>query len=304
MSQITSLPITTAQITDLTAWAATLDPSIDVLEIVDVSANTSYKISRNQLLGISSNPLGLTDTQSPQNKTFDNTNAYTAKTNGFTLQDSADTTKQAKFVLSGNTTGTTRNYTFPNYDSTIATLAGTETFTNKTLTNPSISGGTIDNSAITVDSISGHTTPTLVSVGGLSISNGVLNTNNSVKTSNLQDQSVSSQKMKNGMVLYRQGGTSGVGPWDSPGTTNTQTQNYDSFIQVGSAFVVVDTMTITFPVAFTQRPIVILTCYVQVTKSFAILNGPISTTQFEMSVINTSGAYVHGEYVTWMAIGQ
>lgn len=46
-----------------------------------------------------------------------------------------------------------RMYTFPNYDGTMATLAGTETFTNKTLTSPVISGGTADNLAI------GGTTP-------------------------------------------------------------------------------------------------------------------------------------------------
>jgi hypothetical protein len=46
-----------------------------------------------------------------------------------------------------------RTYTLPDYDGTLATRAGTETFTNKTLTSPVISGGIIDNAAI------GGTTP-------------------------------------------------------------------------------------------------------------------------------------------------
>ncbi len=41
-----------------------------------------------------------------------------------------------------------RTYTLPNFNGTLATLAGTETFTNKTITSPIISGGAIDNTAI------------------------------------------------------------------------------------------------------------------------------------------------------------
>jgi hypothetical protein len=59
-----------------------------------------------------------------------------------TLQDAADTTKQASFVLSGITAGQTRALTVPNFNGTIATLAGVETFTNKAITAPTIAGGT------------------------------------------------------------------------------------------------------------------------------------------------------------------
>ncbi len=51
----------------------------------------------------------------------------------FQLADPTDTTKLAQFSLSGITTGTTRIYTVPNFDATLATLAGTETLTNKTI---------------------------------------------------------------------------------------------------------------------------------------------------------------------------
>lgn len=52
---------------------------------------------------------------------------------------SADATKKLRFEVDGFTTGTTRVLTPPNFDGTIATLAGTETLSGKTLTTPTIS---------------------------------------------------------------------------------------------------------------------------------------------------------------------
>lgn len=54
------------------------------------------------------------------------------------VKGSADATKLLRFEVDGFTTGTTRVLTPPNFDGTIATLAGTETFTGKTLTDPVI----------------------------------------------------------------------------------------------------------------------------------------------------------------------
>lgn len=57
----------------------------------------------------------------------------------FTLSDNADSTKKARFELSGISTGTTRTYTLPNIDSTIAVLSGVaQTFANSI----TFSGGT------------------------------------------------------------------------------------------------------------------------------------------------------------------
>lgn len=52
------------------------------------------------------------------------------------VKGSVDATKLLRFEVDGFTTGTTRVLSPPNYDGTLATLAGVETFTNKTLTSP------------------------------------------------------------------------------------------------------------------------------------------------------------------------
>jgi hypothetical protein len=56
----------------------------------------------------------------------------------FRVTNNDDSSKQLAFETGGITTGTTRTLTVPDFDGTISTLAGTETFTNKTLTTPTI----------------------------------------------------------------------------------------------------------------------------------------------------------------------
>lgn len=60
-----------------------------------------------------------------------------------TVTDGTDTTKKVAIDASGITTGTTRTLSAPDFNGTIATLAGTETLANKTLTSPAINSATI-----------------------------------------------------------------------------------------------------------------------------------------------------------------
>lgn len=161
------------EISDLDSIGS-VDGSSDVIPIVDTSADATRKATRNQFLGISSTPLGLTDSQSPTNKTLDNSNIISVRDDRFTVQDSNDTTKRVNFQLSGITTGQTRTLTLPDRSDTLVTLAGTETLTNKTLTSPTINTPTISNPTLTVNSIAEHTAGSGVTIDGMLVKDGTV----------------------------------------------------------------------------------------------------------------------------------
>ena len=74
----------------------------------------------------------ITSTGGIVSTTLNNTNTITVKGSSFTLQDATDTTKQANFVLSGLTTGTTYSYTLPAVSgaalATLGNIGSTQTF--------------------------------------------------------------------------------------------------------------------------------------------------------------------------------
>lgn len=179
--------------------AITIDGATNFMLIQPGNSSTAYKsINRNTLLGVTGQPADLTTGQGFSNKVLDNTNVITVKDNLLTLQDGGDVTRQAQFQLSGITSGQTRIYTLPDATSTLANLTSVQTMTNKTLTSPAITGGTIDNSTITVDAISEHTVSNGVTVSGLNIKSGKLNTNNSVVTLSITDGAVTPAKLQAG----------------------------------------------------------------------------------------------------------
>lgn len=199
--------------------AGGIDGAADWLAIDTASPSATNKISRNILLGVTGQPADISSVQTFTNKVIGNTNTLTLKDTLFTLQDDGDTTKQAKFQLSGITTATTRTYTLPNVTDTLVSLTASQTLTNKTLTAPAITGGTIDNTTITVDSIAGHTSSTIVTVANLQISNGVLNTANAVTATSIAAGAVQPQAL--------QSGTGSGWSWQSwsPTVTNFTTGN-------------------------------------------------------------------------------
>lgn len=176
--------------------ANSIDGAANFIPIVQ--SGVTNKISRNVFLGITSSPLGSSDSQTISNKTIDNTNTITTLDSVFTIQNNGDTTKQVNFQLSGLTTGNTRTITIPDASLTMVGTTTTQTLTNKTLTAPTISGGTIDNATITVDSIAGHTTSTIVTVANLQISNGVLNSANAVTAVSVAPGGIQPQALVSG----------------------------------------------------------------------------------------------------------
>lgn len=157
------------------AAATTIDSTTHYLLIQPGNASTAYnKINRNVFLGVSGQPVDISTAQTLTNKVIGNTNTVTIKDTLFTLQDDGDTTKQARFQLSGITTATTRTYTLPNASSTLVDISTAQTLTNKTLTSPVITGGSIDNTTITVDTIAGHTASTTGSIYGISVASGAI----------------------------------------------------------------------------------------------------------------------------------
>lgn len=199
---LSALPITTA-----------IDPVNDYTPIVTASPFGTNRTNRNSYLQLASAPVGLTDAQTLTNKTI------TAP------------------ILGGSVTGTYTLGGTPTFPSSVMTLTGTQTATNKTLTSPTITsptitGGTIDNSTITVDSISGHTTSTIVSVGGVQMNNGVIGTTGAVTTNSIAAGAV----VPNSLVA-----SSGTGwAWQSwtPTLTNLTLGNGTSvgnYVQIGKA---------------------------------------------------------------------
>lgn len=153
--------------------ATGIDASVDYLLIEQ--SGVYNKINRNTLMGVSGTPADISTSQTLTNKVVGNTNSVTQKDGTFTLQNTADTTKQAKFSLSGITTGTTRTFTLPDASDTIVTLGATQTLTNKTLTSPTVNSPTITNATISADSLTGYTVSNNGTVYGMSVTGGVLN---------------------------------------------------------------------------------------------------------------------------------
>lgn len=277
--------------------AVTIDGSADILPIYTASALATQGINRNTLLGITSGPVGLTDSQTLTNKILGNTNTLTVKDTLFTLQDDGDTTKQARFQLSGITTSTTRTFTLPDTTDTLVTLAATQTLTNKTLTSPTINTPTITNATISADTLTGFTTSNNGTIYGIAVSGGTIG------TSALANASVTAAKMINGMVLNRQGGTTGDNTWITKGTSNTNTSAKNVFFQAGAVGLSTSgtDITVTFPTAFNQAPLVFVTTITSNSANVTTIANSITTTTFKVRAIGADGS---NETASWLAIGQ
>lgn len=135
--------------------AGTIDAIVDTFPIVTNSINTTQQINRNVFLSLSSQPVGISDSQTLTNKTI------TSPTiSGPTL--------------SGTIIGTYTIGGTPTFPTSVVTLTGSQTLTNKILTSPTINSPTITNATISADTIIGFSTSTIGTVYGLGINNGAI----------------------------------------------------------------------------------------------------------------------------------
>jgi hypothetical protein len=147
------------------------------------------------------------------------------------------------------------------------------------------------------------TSPTLVTPALGTPSSGTLTNCTGLPTAGILDDAVTAAKMANGMVKHRQGGTTGDNAWNTKGTSNTDTSAKAVRIQVGAAALSTEggTVTITFPEAFNQVPLVFCQISTAVSANVFVEVRSISTTQFTCVSILGNGS---NETFSWLAIGQ
>ena len=175
-----------ATISSLTA-ASSIDPIADYLPIVTANINTTQKINRNTLLGITSSPVGISDTQTLTSKTL------TSPTiSGPTL--------------SGTVTGTYTLGGTPTFPSTVVLTTGTQTLSGKTLTSPTINSPTITNASISADTLTGYTTSNSGTIYGLSVTTGKISgtsiTSSTITGSQIAPSTIATSNIASGVLAY------------------------------------------------------------------------------------------------------
>jgi len=153
----------------------------------------------------------------------------------FKVVDSTDKTKQAAFVVSGITSGTKRQYTLPNLDTTLVGLTTTDTLTNKSIslgTNTIISTFAQLNTAVTdadlartdaANTFTGTQTITQIDMG---------NTDTSITRSAagvIAVEGVVVPTVSSTSTLTNKRITSRVGTTTSSATPTINTDNYDIY---------------------------------------------------------------------------
>lgn len=161
--------------------ASTIDATLDFLPIYTASSLATQRINRNTLLGLSSAPVGLSDSQTLTNK------AITSPT-------------ISNPTFSGTLSGTYTIGGTPTFPASLVTLNGSQTLTNKVLTSPTINTPTITNATISADTLSGFSASTNGTVYGMSVTSGILASAaiaNAVNTAAIQSAAVTPVKWTN-----------------------------------------------------------------------------------------------------------
>lgn len=173
---------------------------------------------------------GLAATQTFTNKTF--TDAST------TFQDDGDNTKKFKFQASGISTGQTRTFTLADFDGTLATLAGTETFTNKTLTSPKIN----ENVALTTTATKLNYLTSATGTTGTASTNVVFSTSPTLTTPTLASPTINNVMTLASGISINSAGTGSNGiiqfvPGDAAGAVYVGLSGAGMSASVGDRYV-------------------------------------------------------------------
>lgn len=131
-----------------------MNGAIDLL--INAQFQTDADMQGHKLLNLDTSNLGAFENQVP----FADSDAL--------IKGSADATKLARFEVDGFTTATTRVFTLPNFNGTLATIAGTEDLTNKTVNGITFGGTGGFTLADGIVSVTGE----LLTDGNISIGSG------------------------------------------------------------------------------------------------------------------------------------
>ena len=163
--------------------ASTIDATNDLLPIYTNSLVATQAISRNTYLNLSSQPVGLTDSQTLTNKTL-----------------TSPTINNATF--SGTLAGTYTIGGTPTFPSSVTQNTVVQTLTNKTLTSPTINSPTITNATISADTLTGYTVSNSGTIYGVPVTTGTISgtylTASTVGTTQLASASVTPAKLATG----------------------------------------------------------------------------------------------------------
>lgn len=226
------------------------------------------------------------------------TGASTPIANRVLAGDGVGTSSWSQVNLTNTVTGV-----LPQANGGTGTTSATGTGAVVYQTSPTINTPVITNPTLTTDTVSEFTSAAGVTIDGLNIKDSKLNTNDSVVTANITADAVTDAKLVYGKLRSRQGGS--ATNWQTTGTTTYDYSATNTFIQVGSAITSTGVVTVTFPTAFNQVPIVLAGVSSAVSANVYVRIDPAPTaTQFTATIITDAGGLGAAETINWIAIGE
>jgi len=159
--------------------ASTIDAVNDELVIWTNSLSAVQNINRNTFLNLSSQPVGLTDSQTLTNKTLTSPTISSP-------------------TLSGTLTGTYTIGGTPTFPASVTQNTVSQTLTNKTLTSPTINSPTITNATISADTLTGYTTSNSGTIYGIPVTTGVINTAGTINGASLVANTITNSSILTG----------------------------------------------------------------------------------------------------------